>query len=183
VAAARAQVEATTHGVKAAEASFYPNVNLTAFAGFQALGLSQLFNASNVVVGAGPALSLPVFNRGALTGTLYVSQSQLDQSVAQYNQTLLDSVRQVADLVSNWQALERETTEQVAALDDAQRSYDLTSQRYRAGLDNYLSVLSSQNQVLLAQGLRAELEARRLNYSVDLVFALGGGYTPPAPHG
>ena len=183
VAAARAQVEATSHGVKAAEASFYPNVNLTAFAGFQALGLSQLFNASNAVVGAGPALSLPLFNRGALTGTLYVSQSQLDQSVAQYNQTLLDSVRQVADLVSSWQALERETTEQVAALDDAQRSYDLTSQRYRAGLDNYLSVLSSQNQVLLAQGLRAELEARRLNYSVDLVFALGGGYTPPAPHG
>ena len=183
LAAARAQVEAAGHGVKAAEASFYPNVNLTAFAGFQSLGLSQLFNGSNAVVGGGPALSLPVFNRGALTGTLYGSQAQLDQSVARYNQTLLDSVRQVADLVSNWQALERETTEQVAALDDAQRSYDLTSQRYRAGLDNYLSVLSSQNQVLVAQGLRAELEAQRLNYSVDLVFALGGGYAPATPRG
>src|SRR6516164_4336114 len=113
VAAARAQVEAAGHGVKAAEASFYPNVNLTAFAGFQSLGLSQLLNASNAVVGGGPALSLPLFNRGALTGALYGSQAQLDQSVAQYNQTLLDSVRQVADLVSNWQALERETTEQV----------------------------------------------------------------------
>ena len=51
--------------------------------------------------------------------------------------------------------------------------------RQGAGLDNYLSVLSSQNQVLTAQGLGAELEARRLTFSVDLVRALGGGYTPP----
>jgi NodT family efflux transporter outer membrane factor (OMF) lipoprotein len=183
LAAARAQVEAATHGVKAAEASFYPNVNLTAFVGFSSLGLSKLFEGSDYVLGGGPALSLPLFNRGAITGTLYVSQAQRDQSVAQYNQTLLDSVREVADVVANWRGLERETTEQQAALADAQRSYELTSERYRAGLDNYLSVLSSQNQVLLAQGLGAELEAQRLNYSVELVRALGGGYTPPAPGG
>ena len=51
----------------------------------------------------------------------------------------------------------------------AQRSYDLTSERYRAGLDNYLSVLSSQNQVLLRRRCAVELQARRLTYSVDLV--------------
>jgi NodT family efflux transporter outer membrane factor (OMF) lipoprotein len=179
VVAARAQVEAAAHGVKAAEADFYPNVNLTAFAGFSSLGLSQLFDAPDRVIGGGPALSLPVFNRDALRGALYTRQSQLDLSVAQYNQTLLDAVREVADVVANWRALERESREQQTALDDAQRSYDLTTDRYRAGLDNYLSVLSSQNQVLLAQGLRAELQARRLSFSVDLVRALGGGYTPP----
>ena len=103
--------------------------------------------------------------------------------MAQYNQTLLDAVREVADVVANWRALERETAQQEEALDDAQRSYDLTSERYRAGLDNYLSVLSSQNQVLLAQGLKAELQARRLNFSVELVRALGGGYTAPAHAG
>ena len=88
-------------------------------------------------------------------------------------------MREVADLVANWRALERESGEQQIALDDAQRAYDLTTDRYRAGLDNYLSVLSSQNQVLLAQGLRAELQARRLSFSVDLVRALGGGYGAP----
>ena len=180
VVAARAQVESAAHGVKAAEAQFYPNVNLTAFAGFQSLGLSQLFDAPNRVFGGGPALSLPVFNRGALQGALYGSQGQLDQSVAQYNQTLLDAIRQVADVVANWRALERETVQQQTALAAAQRSYDLTTQRYRAGLDNYLSVLSSQNQVLLAEGLQAELQARRLTFSVDLVRALGGGYSVPA---
>ena len=180
VAAARAQVEAASRGVKAAEADFYPNVNLTAFAGFQSLGLAQLFDASDRIAGAGPALSLPVFNRDALRGALYARQAQVDLTVAQYNQTLLDAVREVADVVANWRALERESSEQQIALDDAQRAYDLTTERYRAGLDNYLSVLSSQNQVLLAEGLRAQLQARRLTFSVQLVRALGGGYAAPA---
>jgi NodT family efflux transporter outer membrane factor (OMF) lipoprotein len=181
IVAARAQVESATHGVKAAEADFYPNVNLTAFAGFQSLGLSQLFNAGDRVIGGGPALSLPVFNRGALQGALYGRQAQVDLTVAQYNQTLLDAVREVADVVANWRALERESVEQVTALDDAQHSYQLTSDRYRAGLDNYLSVLSSENQVILAEALRAELEARRMSFSVDLIRALGGGYAAPTP--
>ena len=178
VASARAQVESASYGVKAAEAQFYPNVDLTAFAGFQSLGLSQLFDASDHIVGGGAALSLPVFNRAALRGQLLTRQAQVDLSVAQYNQTLLDAVREVADVVTNWRALERETSEQRIALDDAQRSYDLTTERYRAGLDNYLSVLSSENQVLVAMALKAELQSRRLSFSVQLVRALGGGYAP-----
>ena len=121
-----------------------------------------------------------MFNRGALKGELYGRQAQFDASVGQYNQTVLDAVKDVADVVANWRGLERETLEEQTALDAAQRSFDLTSERYRAGLDNYLSVLSSQNQVLLAQTLRAELQARRLQYSANLVRALGGGYAPPA---
>jgi NodT family efflux transporter outer membrane factor (OMF) lipoprotein len=176
LAAARAQVEAAGRGVKAAEADFYPNVNLMAFAGVQSIGLSQLFAASDRILGAGPALSLPVFNRRALRGALSASQAQLDLSVGEYNQTLLDALREVADVLTNWRALELESREQQTALEAAQRSYDLTAERYRAGLDNYLSVLSSQNQVLLAQGLWAQLEARRLTFSVELVRTLGGGY-------
>src|SRR5438477_567598 len=178
VAAARARVEAAGSGLAAAEAEFYPNVNLTAFAGVQSIGLSQLFQASDRIVGAGPAVHLPAFNRATLRAALRTQKAQLDQSVGEYNQTLLDAVREVADVVANWRALERETTEQQIALEAAQRSYDLTSERYRAGLDNYLSVLSSQNQVIQAQGLGAQLRSRRLTFSVDLVRALGGGYSP-----
>ena len=180
LAAARAQVEAAARGVKAAEADFYPNVNLVAFAGVQSIGLSQLLAASDRILGAGPALSLPVFNRRALRGALSASQAQLDLSVGEYNQTLLDAVHEVADVLANWRALELESGEQQTALEAARRSYDLTAERYRAGLDNYLSVLSSQSQVLLAQGLAAQLEARRLTFSVELVRTLGGGYGAPA---
>jgi NodT family efflux transporter outer membrane factor (OMF) lipoprotein len=183
VAAARAQVQGAAQGIKAAEADFYPNVNLAAFVGLQSIGLDKLFEGSATVVGATPALSLPVFNRRQLRGALEARQAQFDASVGQYNQTLIDAVREVADVVANWRAVERESAEQRAALAAAQRAYDLTTERYRAGLDNYLTVLSTENQLLLAQAAGAQLAAQRLTFSVDLVRALGGGYQPPAPAG
>jgi NodT family efflux transporter outer membrane factor (OMF) lipoprotein len=183
VAAARAQVQGASQGVKAAEADFYPNVNLAAFAGVQSIGLGQLFEGSGTIVGVTPALSLPLFNRRQLRGALEARQAQYDAYVGQYNQTLIDAAHDVADVVTNWRALEREAAEQQTALAAAQRAYDLTAERYRAGLDNYLTVLSTENQLLLAQAVGAELAAQRLTFSVNLVRALGGGYTPPAPAG
>jgi NodT family efflux transporter outer membrane factor (OMF) lipoprotein len=177
IVAARWRVEAASSGVAAARASFYPNVSLTGFAGLQSIGLDNLLEGPSRTFGVGPALSLPIFNRGALNGALQASQAQYDQAVGEYNQTLIDSMHQVADIVVQWQALEKESAEQQTAYEAAQRSYDLTRQRYQAGLDNYLSVLSSQNQVLLTQALHATLAARRLDYSIDLIRALGGGYT------
>jgi NodT family efflux transporter outer membrane factor (OMF) lipoprotein len=176
IVAARWRVEAASHGIAAAEASFYPNVSLTAFAGLQSIGLDNLIAGPNRIFQAGPALSLPVFNRDALRGALKAQQAQYDQAVGEYNQTLIDSVHQVADVIAGWRALEKESVEQQTAYEAAQRSYELTRQRYGAGLDNYLTVLSSQNQVLLTQALQAALTARRLSYSIDLIRALGGGY-------
>jgi len=155
-------------------------VNLVAFVGLQAIGLSKLFDANDTIVGAGPAVSLPVFNRGALKGALETQQAQYDLAVGQYNQSLIDSIHEVADVVTNWSATEKEIADAQAALDAAQHSYDLTRDRYKAGLDNYLSVLSAENQVFTAQGLLAELQSRRLTVSTDLIRALGGGYSATA---
>ena len=181
VAAARWRVESAARGVAASEAAFYPNVNLVAFVGLQAIGLSKLFDANDTIVGGGPAFSLPVFNRGALKGALENQQAQYDLAVGQYNQNLIDSIHDVADVMTNWSATDKETADARAALDAAQRSYELTRDRYKAGLDNYLSVLSAENQVFLAQGLLAELQSRRLTVSTDLIRALGGGYSPVVP--
>jgi NodT family efflux transporter outer membrane factor (OMF) lipoprotein len=180
VAAARWRVESAARGVAASEAAFYPNVNLVAFAGLQAVGLSRLFDASDVIVGGGPALSLPVFNRGELRGALQAQQAQYDLAVGQYNQSLIDSIHEVADVMANWSATDKETEDARTALESAQRSYELTRERYSAGLDNYLSALSAENQVFTAQALLAELQSRRLTVSTDLIRALGGGYTPVA---
>ena len=186
VAAARWRVESAARGVAASEAAFYPNVNLVAFAGLQAVGLSKLFDASDAIVGGGPALSLPIFNRGELRGALQAQQAQYDLAVGQYNQSLIDAIHDVADVMANWKATDKETADARAALESAQRSYELTRERYSAGLDNYLSVLSTENQVFTAQALLAELQSRRLTVSTDLIRALGGGYTPvsmlPTPH-
>jgi NodT family efflux transporter outer membrane factor (OMF) lipoprotein len=178
VAAARWRVESAARGVAASEAAFYPNVNLVAFAGLQAVGLSKLFDAGDAIVGGGPALSLPVFNRGELRGALQAQQAQYDLAVGQYNQSLIDSIHEVADVMANWSATDKETQDARTALESAQRSYELTRERYSAGLDNYLSVLSAENQVFTAQALLAQLQSRRLSVSADLVRSLGGGYTP-----
>ena len=180
VSAARWRVEAAARGVASSEAAFYPNVNLAAFVGLQAVGLSKLFDANDTIVGASPALSLPVFNRGQLKGALQAQQAQYDLAVGQYNQSLIDAIHDVADVMANWAATEKETTDARAALESAQRSYELTRQRYGAGLDNYLSVLSTENQVFNAEGVLAELQSRRLTVSTDLIRALGGGYSPAA---
>ena len=183
VVAQRWRVESATRGVAAAEAAFYPNVNLAAFAGFQTVGLSKLFNGGSAIVGAGPALSLPVFNRRELHGALQSQQAQYDLSVAQYNQTLIDAVNEVANVVTNWDALVKEANDARLAEDAAQTAYSMTKERYRAGLDNYLTVLASENEVFLTQAIRAQLLARELNLTADLVRALGGGYSASAPVG
>jgi NodT family efflux transporter outer membrane factor (OMF) lipoprotein len=181
VVAERWRVEAATRGIAAAKASFYPNVNLAAFAGFQSVGLSKLFNGESAIVGAGPALSLPIFNRRELRGALEAEQAQYDLSVAQYNQTVIDAVNDVANVVTNWNSSVREAEDARIAEDASQNAYSITKDRYRAGLDNYLTVLSVENEVFFTQAVRAQLLARQLNLTVDLVRALGGGYTANNP--
>ena len=183
IVAQRWRVESATRGISAAEAAFYPNVNLTAFAGFQAIGLGNLFDGGSAVAGAGPAVSLPIFNRRQLHGALQSQQAQYDYAVAQYNQTLIDAVNDVANVVNNWDGLVREATEARIAEDAAQSAYSISKERYRAGLDNYLTVLSSENQVFFTQAVRAQLLARELNLTADLVRALGGGYSADTPPG
>jgi NodT family efflux transporter outer membrane factor (OMF) lipoprotein len=183
VTAERWRVEAASRGIAAAEAAFYPNINLVAYAGLQAVGLSSLFQGASTIVGVGPALHLPVFNRDELRGALQSQRAQFEESVGQYNQTLLDAAHDVATVVTSWSALEQEAIQERQAAQAAQNAYDVTVQRYQAGLDNYITVLSSQNQLLLTQALGAELTARRMSLSTDLVRALGGGYIPVAGPG
>jgi NodT family efflux transporter outer membrane factor (OMF) lipoprotein len=179
IAAQRWRVEAAAHGVASAEAAFYPNINLVAYAGLQALGVSNLFQGASTIVGVGPAVHLPIFNRDELRGALQTQRAQFEESVGQYDQSLIDAAQDVANVVTNWSALEQEAVEEQQAAVAAQNAYDVTVQRYRAGLDNYITVLSSQNELLLTEALGAEITARRLSLSTDLVRALGGGYVPP----
>jgi NodT family efflux transporter outer membrane factor (OMF) lipoprotein len=183
IVAQRWRVESATRGVSAAEAAYYPNVNLAAFAGFQAIGLGALFNGGSTIVGAGPAVSLPIFNRRQLRGDLQLQQAQYDFAVAQYNQAVVDAVNDVATVVTNWEGLAKEANEARLAEEAAQSAYTISKERYRAGLDNYLTVLSSENEVFLTQAIRAQLLSRQLNLTADLVRALGGGYPAHTPSG
>lgn len=178
VAAARWRVEASTRDVANAKTQFYPNINLVAFAGFSSIGLGNLMDSGSRQWGVGPALRLPIFDAGRLRANLRGKTADLDAAVESYNAAVIDAVRDVADQVASSQAITRQQTEQRAAQDAAESAYEIAVQRYRAGLGNYLNVLTAETSVLAQRRQAVDLSARALDTQVALIRALGGGYTP-----
>lgn len=182
IAAARWRVEAASQDVVNAKTQFYPNINLVAFAGFSSIGLGRLLDSGSQQWGVGPALRLPIFDAGRLRANLRGKTADLDAAVESYNAAVIDAVRDVADQVASAQAITRQQTEQRAAQDAAESAYAIATQRYKAGLGNYLNVLTAETSVLNQRRQAVDLSARALDTQVALIRALGGGYTPePTP--
>ena len=176
VVAARWQVQAALHGVKAARAAFYPDINLSAFIGFQALGFSHFLTTDAQTMGVGPALTLPIFEGGALRAQLRGKSAEADAVIAQYNAAVVDAVREAADAIAARQSIGKQIAQQQDALTAASDAQNLVGQRYKAGLSNYLSVLTVQGSVLQLQQAGVNLKAQALVDDVSLIRALGGGF-------
>lgn len=180
IAAARWRVEAATGDLAAARAQFYPNVNLTAFAGFSSIGLDRLLRSSSEQYGIGPAIRLPIFDAGRLRANLRGKAADLDAAVASYNAALLDAVRDAADQIASVQSIARQQAEQSAAREAAESAYDIAVQRYKAGLGTYLVVLNAESVVLAQRRAAADLRARALDTQIGLIRSLGGGVADAA---
>jgi NodT family efflux transporter outer membrane factor (OMF) lipoprotein len=176
--AQRWRVEAAAQGIREATAEFYPNVDLIAFIGLQNLGSTNLLSAANRQYGVAPAFTLPLFDAGKRRAKLAAQDAQYDAAVEQYNQIVTDALREVVDALTSLDSLRRQRADEREALASAQEAYDLSVLRYREGVGNYLQVLSAESQLLAQRSLEAQLQARALDLSVDLVQALGGGFTP-----
>ena len=177
--AQRLRASAAAQAVKVRQAAFYPNVDLTAFAGFQRLGPGALVSAGERQIGIGPALDLPLFDAHRRRAQLAGADAAYDVAVEQYNQTLADALRDVADQLSSLRSVAAQRAEQQQALAAARSAYDLAVLRSREGVGNYLQVLSTEDRLLAQQSLEADLQARRLDLSVGLAGALGGGFEAP----
>ena len=178
--AARWRVEAASKDIGAAKAQFMPNVSIGALAGLVALGGTNLFQAPARFYQFGPSLSLPIFDGGRLRANLSGKDAEYDIAAAQYNQTLVGAVNQVADDVSATQSMQVQIAAQQRALDAASQAWDLAQQRYQAGVGSYLEALSVRQQLLLGEQRMAALKAQQIDLSVQLIEALGGGYRPGA---
>ena len=174
--AQRWRVEAAQKDIASAKAEFYPNVNLAAFIGVQSLGGAGFLTAASRMMGAGPAVTLPIFDAGRLRGNLAGKNADYDVAVEQYNQTLADAMREVVDQLASFKSVDEQRVQQREALATAQEAYDLALLRYREGIGNYLEVLSAEAPLLAQQSLDAELRSRQLALSIDLIRALGGGF-------
>jgi NodT family efflux transporter outer membrane factor (OMF) lipoprotein len=178
VAAARARIEAAVGDVKGAKAQFYPNINLTAFFGLASIGLDQFLKAASEQYGAGPALRLPIFDAGRLRANLRGKAADLDVAIESYNGAVLEAIHDAADQIASLRSLERQRAEQARAQAAAESAYDLATQRYKAGLSTYLTVLNTESSVLSQRRLAVDLKARALDTQIALIRALGGGYVP-----
>lgn len=178
VVAQRWRIEAATKSVEAARAEFYPNVNLTAFLGFQSVGLDQLLKGGSGIFGIGPAITLPIFDAGRLRSNLARADADLDILIEQYNGTILNALQDVVGQITSWRSNQLMLERQQVAVSHLTEAYRLAVLRYRDGLTNYLTVLSAEGDLIVARRKEAEARNRQLAISVALVHALGGAALP-----
>jgi NodT family efflux transporter outer membrane factor (OMF) lipoprotein len=181
VVAAKWRAQAAQDQVKVAQTQFYPSVHLGLFAGYDAISPEQLINQGNRQYGVVPALRLPIFEGGRLTAQLNQRQAQRQAAVAQYNQTILQAVRQAADALVSVQSTARKLELQTQAHEQALNAWQLTQQRADAGLVAHMNVLATRIKWgELKLGL-VDLQAQQLTSQIELSLALGGGWSEPNP--
>jgi len=176
VVAARWRVQAAVHQTDAARADFYPNINLSAFVGLNAIGFNRVLQAGSRQLGVAPALRLPLFDGTRLRAQLRASQAELDAAIAQYNSAVLNAAREAGDAIASLQSLALQQQLQAESLAKAERVYDLAVQRYRAGLSSQLTVLNAETLLIAQRRLAVDLRARALDVRIALMHALGGGW-------
>jgi len=177
IAAARAGVEAAASRIKVARAAFYPNISLSGLIGLQSLGFDNLLKGSSTFGNVGPAVTLPIFHGGAISGQYRGARGKYDEAVARYNAGVVAALKQVADAVTSRNALAVRLNESRQALADAEEGNAIARKRYEGGLSTYLDVLNAEEGVLQARRIVAELETRVFTLDVAMVRALGGGFT------
>jgi NodT family efflux transporter outer membrane factor (OMF) lipoprotein len=181
VLAALDRIEGAQAGRTAAKAAFYPDVNLTAFAGTSAVGLGKLFVGNSAVYGAGPAIHLPLFDAGRLRAEYRGAAAEIDEAVSVYNESVLRAVRETADQLSLVETLNAQIVQQQRSLDDAEAAYHLAEARFRAGVSTYLTVLTTETAVLSARREHVTLVSDQAMARVNLLLAVGGSFDPQAP--
>ncbi|MDD5578617.1 MAG: efflux transporter outer membrane subunit [Methylobacter sp.] len=184
LASALHRAEAAAQRVKVAKASFLPTIDLTAFAGINALRLTKgasslanvLFSGSSFSYGIAPGLRLPLFEGGRLRGELSAQRAEYDEAVELYNKTLLQAVQEVADSLSRWRESRSILEAHDRLLSAQHENLSFAEVRFRSGLDDRRALLARQHDVLNQEYVAKTLEADQLAAIVDLMEALGGGY-------
>lgn len=177
IVAARARVEAAASRIKVAKADFLPNISLNALIGLQSLGLENLLKGGSSMGNVGPAISLPIFHGGALSGRYRVARATYDEAVADYDKTVIAALNDAADAAASHRLLEKRLIEADAALADAEEGYAIARKRYEGGLSTYLDVLTAEERMLQYRLAVAGLKSRAAVVDVSLIRALGGGFS------
>lgn len=175
IARAEANLAAANANIGVARAQLFPTLSLTAEGGYTSPYLLSLVDAHNSFWSLGTSLAATLFDNGKLRGTVELNEARLREAAETYQGTVLTALKEVEDQLAalRWLAAQEEAQMRaVAAAREAQRLSDV---RYREGAVEYLTVLEAQRTLLSAEDSAVQVRLSRLNASVGLIKALGGG--------
>ena len=176
ISAAERRVFAANAEIGVARAAFFPRLSLSGIFGFQDTGMGSLLSAGNRYWALGPDLAMTLFDGGLRKSKVQAAQANLDASAGLYRGIVLNAFQQVEDNLTLLQQLGKEAHQQDDAASAARDSQTIATNRYREGAVNYLDVVSAQTAALQAERSAEQVRTRRLQASVDLIRALGGGW-------
>ncbi|MBI4755555.1 MAG: efflux transporter outer membrane subunit [Betaproteobacteria bacterium] len=175
VAAAEQQLIAANAHIGAARAAFFPRITLTGLFGTASRALHGLFSAGSETWSFQPVLSLPLFDAGRTRAGVDLAEARKVIAVAQYEKTIQQAFREVADLLVARDKLRQQLQAQEASGRAQSERVRLTGARYKAGVANYLELLDAQRDSFAAQQAVVQLRRQSLSASAQLYKALGGG--------
>ena len=169
-------LKAANADIGAARADFFPTIGLTSSLGTSSGQLSGLFTRGATLWAFSPQVTLPIFDAGRNLANLDASKVSKRIEVANYEKSIQTAFREVADALADKASYELQVGSQEALVSAEQKRYTLANARYRQGVDNYLNVLSAQQDLYSAQQSLIQSRFSRLSSLITLYKALGGGW-------
>jgi NodT family efflux transporter outer membrane factor (OMF) lipoprotein len=176
IAAAERRVAEANEQIGIAKAAYYPTLSLNGSAGFESTHVANLLSGPNALWAVGPQLIETLFDGGRRRATSQAAWANFDAQTANYRQTTLTGFQQVEDNLAALRILEREGQQQRDATASADDWLEVSTNRYTGGVDNYLQVIIAQTTDLTNQRNEVDILRRRMDASVLLIKALGGGW-------
>ncbi len=176
VAGAERRVAAADAQVGLARTAFYPVLTLNGSVGFESSSFGSWLAAASNFWSIAPTLAFTVFDSGRRRGLSDQARAEYTRATADYRETVLSAFREVEDELAALRILEDEARIQDRAVAAAERSLDLANNRYRGGVVTYLEVITAQSTALANERTAVGLLVRRMNATVQLIKAIGGGF-------
>ena len=181
VAAAERRMIAANANIGVARAAYFPSLTLGGQAGFQSNSFSNWLSAPSSFWAIGPNALLSVFDGGLRRAQVAQARAAFDASAANYRGVVVSAFQQVEDSLAQLNHYHDASTDEKAAVDDAQRTLKYSMALYVQGATDYLTVVTSQTALLQTQLTALNLDTLQLLASVSLIQALGGGWEDSGP--
>ncbi|CAB3807479.1 Cation efflux system protein CusC [Paraburkholderia ultramafica] len=179
--AMRWYVQSSFNRIDAAKAAFYPSFDIKAFFGVNALHLVDLFTHASQQINLIPGLYLPIFDGGRLNANLTGTRTASNTLIAQYNEAVLNAVRDVAVTGSRLQDLDAEATLQAQKIDAVSFAQESADAHYGRGLASRVTAMEAREAVIRERMVLLDINGQELGQDIALSKALGGGYRAQAP--